>query len=46
MRDHLKQRAGMPLWFKAFVIIAMVLLVGLVALHLAGGGLGGHHHGP
>jgi hypothetical protein len=42
-----KQRAGMPRWFKICGLLAALVVVGFVALHLAGMGLGGgHHHGP
>jgi hypothetical protein len=37
---------GMPRWVKVFGVIAIVVVLVGVILHLAGGGLGGHHMSP
>jgi hypothetical protein len=46
MRNASKLRAGMPRWFKICGLVAAIVVVGFVAMHLAGMGLGGHLHGP
>jgi hypothetical protein len=38
--------AGMPRWVKLFGLAAVVALVLIIGIHLAGGGLGGHMHAP
>lgn len=38
-------KATTPTWVKVFGLVAVVFVVGFVALHLAGGGFGAHMHG-
>lgn len=48
MSDDLDPRPpeGAPRWVKVFAVVAVAFLLLFVAMHLAGGGLGGHgRHG-
>ena len=38
--------AGTPRWVKLFGLAAVVVVLLIIGIHLAGGGLGGHMHTP
>lgn len=42
-RPGLPPASGRPRWVIVFAAIAIALVLALVIMHLAGGGMGGHH---
>lgn len=41
-----KPDRGMPRWVKVFAAIGIILVAVFLVVHLAGGGMHGHHQGP
>jgi hypothetical protein len=44
--DHTESIAGTPRWVKLFGVAAIMVVLLIVGIHLAGGGLGAHMHTP